>query len=137
MATLIDLAKKYRTIIENAMQNVSDETALEAVSLFPQWKEGEAYTVGQRVHFSGVLYSVLQNHTSQADWTPATASSLFAKVLIPDTNIIPEWEQPDSTNGYSIGDRVIFEGVVYESIIDNNVWSPSAYPAGWETVNTE
>jgi hypothetical protein len=56
-------------------------------------------------------------------------------VLIPDVNVIPEWEQPDSTNAYSIGDRVMFNGVVYESVINNNVWSPAAYPAGWKEVN--
>lgn len=134
---LIELAKKLRPIIEQSMQSVSDETALEAVSLFPQWKEGEIYTMGQRVRYDGVLYSVLQDHTSQADWTPTTASGLFAKVLIPDADVIPEWEQPDSTNGYSVGDKVLFEGVVYVSLIDNNVWSPAAYPDGWEAVNTE
>lgn len=134
---LIELAKKLRPIIEQSMQSVSDETALEAVSLFPQWKEGETYTTGQRVRYDGVLYSVLQDHTSQAGWTPTTASGLFAKVLIPDADVIPEWEQPDSTNGYSVGDKVLFEGVVYVSLIDNNVWSPAAYPDGWEAVNTE
>jgi len=48
--------------------------------------------------------------------------------------VIPEWEQPDSTNAYQIGDKVLFEGVVYESVISNNIWSPSAYPAGWKVV---
>jgi hypothetical protein len=55
----------------------------------------------------------------------------LAKVLIPDANVIPEWEQPDSTNPYMKGDRVMFNGEVYESAIDNNVWSPAAYPGGW------
>ena len=135
--TLIEKAREYRSIIENSMQSVTDETALRAVSLFPQWKESEAYTKGQRVRFEGVLYSVLQDHTSQKSWTPTSASSLFAKVLIPDADVIPEWEQPDSTNAYMKGDKVLFEGVVYVSLIDNNVWSPAAYPQGWEAVNTE
>ena len=34
-----------------------------------------------------------------------------------------------------IGDKVKFEGKVYQSLIDNNVWSPSDYPQGWEEVN--
>ena len=54
--------------------------------------------------------------------------------MIPDPDVIPEWEQPDSTNAYKKGDKVRFEGKVYESLIDNNVWSPSAYPAGWRQV---
>lgn len=69
-------------------------------------------------------------------WYPTAAPSLWAKVLIPDTNVIPEWEQPDSTNAYNIGDKVIFNGKVYESLINNNVWSPADYPGGWKEVNT-
>lgn len=45
-----------------------------------------------------------------------------------------EWTQPDSTNGYSIGDKVLYNGVIYESLIDNNIWSPEAYPDGWAEV---
>lgn len=135
--TLIELAKKLRPLIEQAAQSFTDETALDAVSLFPSWQSGVEYTAGQRVRYDGVLYTVLQTHTSQDTWKPDTASSLFAKVLIPDDNTIPEWEQPNATNAYKKGDRVMFEGAVYESLIDNNVWSPSAYPAGWKIVNTE
>lgn len=78
------------------------------------------------------LYKVLQDHTSQVGWAPDVAPSLFALVLIPDATVIPDWIQPDSTNGYSVGDRVRFEGAVYESLIDYNVWSPTAYPNGWK-----
>ena len=78
---------------------------------------------------------LVEYHTAQDSWTPDAAPSLFAKVLIPDPDVIPEWEQPDSTNPYKKGDRVRFNGKVYESLIDNNVWSPSAYPAGWREVS--
>lgn len=86
------------------------------------------------MRYEGILYKVLQDHTSQATWTPTDAPSLFAKVLIPDPDVIPDWEQPDSTNAYMTGDKVRFEGKVYESLIDNNVWSPAAYPAGWKEI---
>lgn len=135
--TLTELAKKLRPLIEQAAQSFTDETALEAVSLFPSWQSGIDYTVGQRVRYNGVLYSVLQAHTSQDTWQPDVAVSLFAKVLIPDPDTVPEWEQLGSTNPYMKGDKVLFEGTVYESLIDNNVWSPTAYPAGWKAVNTE
>ena len=134
MSNLIELAKKLRPIIENSMQSVTDETALGAVSLFPQWHEGESYKAKMRLRYNGVLYSVLQDHTSQTDWPPDTASSIYAKVLIPDSNIVPEWERPDSTNAYMIGDKVMFEGESYESTIDNNVWSPAEHPEGWKHI---
>ena len=129
--TLIELAHKLRPIIEKAMESVDDSTAIEATTLFPKWEIGKDYSVGIRLNYDNVLYKVLQAHTSQTGWEPNVATSLFAKVLIPDPNIIPEWVQPDSTNAYSIGDKVTYNGVVYESLIDNNVWSPDAYPAGW------
>lgn len=132
--TLTEYARQLRPKIEQAAQSLDDATALEAVVLFPAWKTDTAYTAGQKVRYAGILYTVLQAHTSQDGWTPDAAPALFAKVLIPDPDVIPEWEQPDSTNAYMKGDRVRFNGKVYESLIDNNVWSPAAYPAGWQEV---
>ena len=89
-----------------------------------------AYAVDDRVLYNGILYKVITAHASQADWMPDVSPSLFAKVLIPDENVIPEWEQPDSTNPYMTGDKVMYEGKVWVSTVDHNVWVPGAY--GWE-----
>lgn len=132
--TLLELAYKLRPYIEKAALSLSDEDALEAVNLFPNWASGVAYTVDARVNYEGTLYRCLQAHTSQETWTPTAAPSLWAKVLIPDPDVIPEWEQPDSTNPYMMGDKVMFEGKIYESTINNNIWSPSAYPGGWREI---
>lgn len=133
--TLLDLARKLRPYIEKAALSLNDEDALEAKELYPQWSgNGISYKVNDKVRYNGILYKVLLAHTSQEGWMPTAAPSLFAKVLIPDENIIPEWEQPDSTNGYQIGDRVMFENKIYESLINNNIWSPIAYSAGWREV---
>ena len=132
--TLVEKARKLRPFIEAAAQSLSEADALDAVELFPLWRAGEPYAAGQKLRHDGILYTVLQDHVSQADWTPTAAPSLFAKVLIPDEEIIYDWEQPDSTNPYMKGDKVRFDGKVYRSLIDNNVWSPAAYPAGWEVV---
>ena len=122
------------------LPNLSDEQALQVPLMFPKWQEGKEYVVGDRALYLGVLYKVLQAHTSQAGWEPDIAPSLFAKNLIVKDDSgeqvdIPEWVQPDSTNPYMIGDKVKFEGKIYQSLIDNNVWSPTAYPQGWEEVN--
>ena len=122
------------------LPNLSDEQALQVPLMFPKWQVGKAYVVGDRVLYLGVLYKVLQAHTSQDGWQPDVTPSLFAKNLIVKDEQgeqvdIPEWEQPDSTNPYMTGDKVRFEGKVYQSLIDNNVWSPSDYPQGWEEVN--
>lgn len=122
------------------VQTLPDEQALLVPSVFPLWQVEVAYEVGFKVRHKDILYKVLQAHTSQADWTPDVAVSLFAKVIVgeldPGTGeqVVLDWIQPDSTNPYMKGDRVIFEGVVYESTVDNNIWAPNAYPQGWSVV---
>ena len=124
---------RLRQIIEQAMLKIEDDAvAIEGTVLFPEWKPDFAYVAGTKVKYNEVLYKVLQDHISQSDWTPTAAPSLFAQVLIPDPDVVPEWVQPESTNPYMKGDRVMFEGNVYESTIDNNVWAPNAY--GWQLV---
>lgn len=122
------------------LPDLTDEQALEMPLLFPKWQAGKEYVVGDRVLYLGTLYKVIQAHTSQYGWEPDITPSLFAKNLIVKDESgeqvdIPEWEQPDSTNPYMKGDKVKFEGKVYQSLIDQNVWSPAAYPQGWEEVN--
>ena len=126
-------AQALRAAIVAASASLDDATALTAPELYPRWDAAATYAAGDRVYHYGTLYKCLQPHTAQAAWTPTDAPSLWAQVLAVD-DTISEWTQPDSTNGYMIGDRVSFEGSVYESVIDNNVWSPSAYPQGWRAV---
>lgn len=134
--SIIERARELRKRIEENAATMEDEQALETPELFPQWSgESVAYTAGNRVRYNGILYKALQSHESQDAWTPEAAPSLWTKVLIVDSSDTPEWEQPVSTNGYMIGDRVLFEGSAHESVIDNNVWSPADYPAGWQLVS--
>lgn len=125
-------AEKFVQSIVKLRASVADEQALEAVSIYPAWQASKSYTAGERIRYNDVLYKVLQDHTSQDDWTPDTAASLFAKVLISDPNTIPEWEQPDSTNPYQKGDKVTHNGSTWVSTVDNNVWEPGAY--GWDKI---
>lgn len=125
-------AKAFIDSLLKLRASATPEQALDAPSVYPAWKEGVQYTKADRVLYNGVLYEVLMEHTSQTDWTPEVAHSLFAKVLIPDPDVIPEWEQPDSTNPYKKGDKVTHNGKTWVSTVDNNVWEPGVY--GWEEV---
>lgn len=126
--------KDFRTRIEEASQTLPDEKAQTNIALYPHWKDDAHYDVNYRVRYNDVVYKCLQSHDAQSTWTPTDASSLWAKVLVPSPEVIPDWEQPDSTNPYMTGDRVRFNGRVYESTIDNNIWSPDAYPQGWKEI---
>lgn len=106
-------------------QALPDVLALEAKVIYPEWDgNGIKYAKDYKVLYKDVLYKCLTEHTSQADWAPDAAQSLWAKVLIPDPEVIPDWEQPLSTNGYKRGDRVKHESKTWESLVDNNVWEP-------------
>ena len=112
---------------------VDDNTALRMREFYPEWAAGVDYDTGYKVQYGGALYKVLQAHTGQTGWEPENAPSLWAKVLIPDETIVPEWEQPDSTNPYSAGDKVNHNGKTWVSDVDNNVWEPGVY--GWSEVS--
>ena len=115
--------------------SLTDEQAVQVPLIFEAWQVGIDYKVGKKLVYEEVLYKVLQDHTSQETWTPKDAPSLFARVLVDDGGAVLDWVQPDSTNPYMKGDRVKFEGKIYESLIDSNVWSPTAYPAGWKEIS--
>ena len=125
-------ARLMRRMIETAARGLSDAQALAAPGLYPQWQAGKYYALDDRVRCGGALYRCLQGHTAQETWAPDTAPSLFARVLIEDPAKTPEWEQPDSTNAYSRGDRVTHGGKIWQSDLDANVWEPGVY--GWTEV---
>lgn len=128
-------AKHLRAVIEQAMSKEEDTVVLENPNLLPVWQPDVTYVTGRKIVFDNVVYKVLQDHTSQYGWEPGIAPSLFAKVLIPDPDVIPEWEQPDSTNPYMTGDKVRHNGFVWICTIDNNVWEPGVY--GWDQTSEE
>ena len=122
----------FRATVDALIQSMTDEEAVASQALFPNWQSGKSYTLNERVRYNGKLYKVLQAHTSQDDWAPDAATSLFTCLLTDEkSGTIQEWVQPESTNGYSTGNEVVYNGVIYTSLIDNNVWSPVDYLAGW------
>lgn len=128
--TYTERARALRPYIEKASVSLADEDALQAVELFPQWVTGHAYAVDERLQYKNVLYRVVQAHTSQADWTPDITPALFVVVSLDEW---PEFVQPTGAHdAYKKGDKVTFNGKHYISLIDANVYSPTAYPAGWK-----
>lgn len=131
----LEMARKIRQMILDQAQTMSDEEAIDVPFAYPRWKSGVEYDTGERVRYGEDLYKVLQAHTSQDDWTPDNAPSLFAQILPGQEGSdeeIGEWVQPGSTNPYMKGDKVTHNGKTWVSVIDNNVWEPGVY--GWEEI---
>ena len=111
-------------------QSATDEQAVLVPNVFPSWKPEKEYKTGDRIQYQGKLYKVITSHTSQEDWMPDITPALWVAVSIEE---YPEWVQPTGAHdAYNKGDIVSYNGTLYISLIDANVWSPEGYPAGWE-----
>lgn len=122
-------------LITEIAEMLTDEQAADVPFAYPAWTVGTTYTVGFRVNYNNIVYKCIQAHVSQEDWTPDQAVSLWVRARPED--IIPDWEQPTAENPYMTGDKVRYNGHVYVSLIDNNIWSPDDYPAGWQILLQE
>lgn len=119
--------------LDEVLPILTDEQAEQVTDAFPLWAAGVAYEAGDRRRHDGLLYRCVQAHTSQEGWEPPVVPALWVRTAKPDE--VPEWVQPTGAqDAYAKGDRVRFEESVYESLIDGNVWSPAAYPAGWSLI---
>lgn len=129
--------KKAEEMLENLktkelLDNLSDENAVLVMALFPAWKTKTKYKTGDRLRYKDGFYKVLQDHTSQEDWLPTTASSLY--VMISDPAIeYPDFKQPTGAHDvYMTGDKVTFEGKHYVCLRDNVAHSPKDLPDAWK-----
>lgn len=115
-------ARKLRKFLEKMSINATDEEALDNILAYPKWEVGKEYVKDDRIRYENVLYKVLQSHTSQADWTPDVAVSLYVRVSIEE---YPNWVQPTgSHDAYQKGDKVAHNEKHWESLIDANIWEP-------------
>lgn len=129
MGNILQQAKEIREQLDGLLP-LSDEEAGKTPALFPLWESGKSYLKDERLKYKDVLYKVLQPHTSQADWTPDTAVSLYVKIADPSIEW-PEWVQPlGAHDAYALGAKVSHNGKHWVSSVDNNVWEPGVY--GWD-----
>lgn len=143
----IQIAEQLRRALQMFAESLSDEEAMEVACVYDEWKSGKKYFKDKSSVLYGVnavgdpqLYRCNQDHTSQDDWTPDVAVSLWRAVgVAPDG--VDVWSRPAGAHdAYNIGDRVHYPekaDPIYVSKIDGNVYSPDEYPAGWEMEDSE
>lgn len=122
------------SMLDEVLAILTDDQAASVPDAFPKWALDVAYKVGDRRRYAGTLYRCIQAHTSQADWTPDVAVSLWVRVGEPGE--IPEWVQPTGAHdAYSKGDHVMHNGKEWVSTVEGehtNTWEPGVY--GWTEV---
>lgn len=138
----LQAALELRKALQLFVATLDVETELDKImsvaSVFPAYEIGKAYKIkdvfsyGENNVGDPQLYQVLSEHTSSAEWTPDIAEGLYKKIGITEDGY-PEWVQPlGATDAYNTGDIISYNGVLYRSTVDANVWSPDTY--GWEVV---
>ena len=134
----IQAAEQARRALQIFAQTLTDAEAMEISTLYPKYEVGKAYkvdelfTYGENAVGDPQLYRVVQDHTSQENWTPDATASLYSPIGLTDEGF-PVWSQPTGAHdAYNTGDVVDYNGTLYKSLVDGNTYSPEAYPAGWE-----
>ena len=133
----VQAAEQMRKALQMFAASLGEDDALIIASVYPEWdgnskvyKTGEWVKYGEDAMGDARLYQVLQDHTSQPQWTPDTANSLYKRVGV-SADGTPKWVQPvGATDAYAKGDIVEYNGKKYISTIDANVWAPDVH--GWE-----
>ena len=127
-------ALRLRAIVEQAAASLDDQTASEGAALFPRLTQGGSLvSAGTRINWGGVIKRAAVDLWDTDTNTPDAAPTL--------------WEDIAYRHGYRIIPATITAGaafaqgecgwwgdVLYRSTIASNVWTPDAYPAGWEAV---
>lgn len=138
----LQAAEQLRRALQLFAASLPEEQALEVATVCPAWAAGTAYKVGDIVSYGTNnlgdphLYKIVQAHTSQADWLPDATPALYEAFGL-NAEGYPLWAQPSGAHdAYNAGDIVDYQGTLYRSLIDGNVWAPDVYPAGWEVYAT-
>lgn len=135
MGSLVELARRLRPIIEQASASLDDQTASKGVELFPALKlDGRLVKAGTRINWQGQLKRAAVDLWATEQNTPENAPALWEDIAYKDGwRFIPE----TITAGLAFAKDECgwWEGALYKSLLDANVWTPIAYPSGWEKVN--
>ena len=124
-------------------KDLNEDQKENILSQYDEWELGVYYKKDKKVQYKGKVYKVVIPHTSQSNWKPDVAINLFTEYLSPQiqnedgttTEVINDFKKPTGAHdAYSTGDKVRFEGKIYECKKDNTVHSPGEYPDGWNLI---
>ena len=128
-------ALKLRAIVEQAAASLDDKTASEAPTLFPRLKrDGSLIRAGTRINHNGEVKKAAVDLWDTADNSPDNAADLWETLDYKDGyRIIPS--VITVTTAFAKGERGWWNGKLYESGVDNNVYTPEQYARNWTEVN--
>ena len=121
-----------RSIVEQAATSLDDKTASTAATLFPRLKEnGELVKAGTRINWNGTAKKAAVDLWDTKENNPDNAPTLWADLSYKDGyRIIPE--TITVTEAFAEGECGWWDGVLYRSKVNGNVYTPAVYPDNWE-----
>ena len=127
-------ALKLRAIVEQAAASLDDKTASEAPTLFPRLKrDGSLIRAGTRINHNGEVKKAAVDLWDTADNSPDNAPALWETLDYKDGyRIIPS--VITVTTAFAKGERGWWNGKLYESAVENNVYTPEQYAPNWTEV---
>ena len=127
-------------------KDLNEEQKENILNQYKPYEVGTFYNANDKFVYNGKVYEVIQEHRSQSDWLPESTPALYKEYLSVEiknedgstTEVVAEFKQPTGAHDtYKKGDKVLFNGKIYKSLIDNNAYSPADYAQGWEEVTQE
>lgn len=127
-------ARRLRPIIEAAAPSLSDQAASDGAELFPQLKEdGSLVKTGTRINWNGVLKKANADLWDRAENNPDNAPALWADLEYRDGyRVIPEVFTAEKA--FALNEVGWWNGTLYRSMMDGNVFTPDVQPVVWELV---
>ena len=127
-------AQRFIDAVKAIRENADEKTASVAVDIYPTLKaNGELVKAGTRIHFGDTLYKAAVDLWDTAENTPEKAPTLWEEIAYHEgIRIIPE--VITVTTAFALGELGYWkaDGKTYKSLIAANVYTPAAYPQGWE-----
>ncbi len=121
--------------IKALRENAEDSTASLAVGAYPKLKgDGSLIKVGTRINYNGTIKRAAVDLYDTDENAPDAAPTLWEDIEYREGyRLIPE--TITAGTAFSEGEYGWYKDVLYKSLIANNVWTPEAYPTGWEIVS--
>lgn len=129
-----DRARQLRPLIEKAAAGLDDKDASMSAELFPRMKyDGSEIAYKTRINWNGTIKQAKNTLWDLEIYNPDNAPNLWADITYRDgIRIIPVIISAE--DAFSLGEKGWWGDVLYESLIDANVYTPAQYPAGWKEV---
>ena len=121
-----------RSIVEQAATSLDDKTASTAATLFPRLKaDGSLVQAGTRINWNGTIKKAAVDLWDTAENNPDNAPNLWANIEYKDGyRIIPD--TITATTAFAKDECGWWNGVLYRSKRESNVYTPGQHPDGWE-----